>query len=296
MTRIPIRTSWDRFLFQHIDIKQYAVLRIALGILITLYLLELLPFHSLHFSPDGWLEKQRDLSLYNSGSWSLLFFLENKSQTWFFFLGTIACSVAFSLGFLTKLSGLATFIALVSIWNRNPILLDGDDAILRVMLFFLLFSPCGRVYSIDSLFHSPLVKSEIWPLRMIQFQMAFIYFVSGWVKFHSQEWQDGTILQYVLVHPEYARWDFAKILSYPLIRAVLNAVTFTIMWWELLFPILMIGSRTRTPCLLLGIAFHLGLLMFMNLRWFSCIMLVLYLAFLPNRFFYVTISHQRSNY
>ena len=280
-----IQDYWCQFLFESIDAVQYSVLRIGLGTLITIYFFQLLPLHPVQFSQEGWLANRQDLFLPNSGPWSVLFLLGDKTQTLYFFLIAIFCASAFTLGFFTKTTGWISLIALISIWNRNPLILDGDDAILRVMLFYLLLSPCGRVLSIDSGFKCPNIKSEIWPLRLIQLQLAFIYFVSGWVKFHSPEWQDGSVLQYVLIHPEYSRWDFAPLLTNPLILLLLNVVTLTIMWWEVLFPFLLVYPKSRRICIVIGVVFHLALLVFMNLRWFSGIMLVLYLAFVPDKYF-----------
>ncbi len=280
-----ISNRWNEYLFEPIDAIQYSVLRIGLGALITIYFIQLLPFYPLQFSQEGWLANRQDLHLPNAGSWSLLFFTSNNAQTLYFFLTAIFCAGAFTLGFFTQLTGWVSLIALISLWNRNPLILDGDDAILRVMLFYLLLSPCGRILSVDSRFKYPMIKSEVWPLRLIQFQLAFVYFVSGWVKIHSLEWQDGSVLQYVLVHPEYSRWDFTELLTYPFILLLLSALSFTIMWWEILFPFLILYPKSRRTCIIIGIAFHLGLLVFMNLRWFSGIMLTLYLAFVPNKNF-----------
>ncbi len=280
-----IGDHWCQFFFKPIDALQYAVLRIGLGALITIYFIQLLPFFPVQFSQEGWLANRQDLFLPISGQWSVLFLLGDKTQTLYFFLTTIFCASAFTLGFFTKVTGWISLIALISIWNRNPLILDGDDAILRVMLFYLLLSPCGHALSIDSGYKCPNIKSEVWPLRLIQFQLAFIYFVSGWVKFHSPEWQDGSVLQYVLIHPEYSRWDFTPLISNPFFLLLLSAVTFTIMWWEVLFPCLLFHPKSRRICIFIGVAFHVGLLVFMNLRWFPEIMLVLYLAFAPDKYF-----------
>ena len=280
-----IGDRWNQFLFRPIDVAQYSALRIGLGTLVTIYFIQLLPFYPVQFSQEGWLATRQDLLLPNSGPWSVLFLLGDKTQTLYFFLTAIFCASAFTLGFFTKVTGWISLIALISVWNQNPLILDGDDAILRVMLFYLLLSPCGRVLSLDSGFKCPRVKSEIWPLRLIQFQLALIYFVSGWVKFHSPEWQDGSVLQYVLIHPEYSRWDFTPLLTNPFILLLMSTLTFIIMWWEVLFPFLLFHPKSRCICIFIGIAFHLGLLIFMNLRWFSEIMLVLYLAFVPDRYF-----------
>lgn len=280
-----LRTHWTQFFFRSIEPTQYATLRIGLGFLILIYLLELLRFYTLHFSPEGWLGSRQDLFLDNSGSWSILFLVDSETAAYLLFLSAIGCSIAFTLGYKTSLSGWCTLIALVSLWNRNPLILDGDDAVLRIMLFYLLLSPCGSALSIDSRFSQQTKKAEIWPLRLIQLQLAFIYFVSGWVKFYSPQWDNGTVLQYVLVHPEYSRWDFSQLLIYPFFLYCLNAIAFSIKWWELLFPILLIHRKTRFLCLSVGVTFHLGLFAFMNLRWFSWIMLTCYLAFIPNRYF-----------
>jgi hypothetical protein len=140
---------------------------------------------------------------------------------------------------------------------------------------------------------------SVWPLRLIQFQIALIYFVSGWVKFHSPEWLDGTIMQYVLIHPQYSRWDGWSFIDIPLLSGVLVALAGFIRWWELLFPFLLINAHSRKISLLIGILFHAGLLLTMNLRWFPVIMLSLYLALLSNCSFIrleeKLLNHYRDN-
>ena len=116
-------------------------------------------------------------------------------------------------------------------------------------------------------------------------QNCLTYFVSSWVKFQSPEWLDGTIMQYVLIHPQYSRWDDWVFIDNPLITGLLAGLAEFIRWWELLFPFLLINTYTRRVSLLIGILFHLGLLLTMNLRWFPVIMLSLYPALLSNSSF-----------
>jgi hypothetical protein len=92
-------------------------------------------------------------------------------------------------------------------------------------------------------------------------------------------------MQYVLIHPQYSRWNGWVIIDYPMITGLLASLAGVIRWWELLFPVLLINAYTRKISLLIGILFHLGLLLTMNLRWFALIMLALYLALISNRFF-----------
>jgi hypothetical protein len=167
------------------------------------------------------------------------------------------------------------------------------------MSFYLMLSSCGNFWSVDACLQIKPQQVSVWPLRLIQFQIALIYFVSGWVKFHSPEWLDGTIMQYVLIHPQYSRWDGWGLIDNPLLSGVLVTLAGFIRWWELLFPFLLINARSRKIILLIGILFHAGLLLTMNLRWFPVIMLSLYLALLSNSSFIrleeKLLNHYRDN-
>ena len=253
----------NRFLFSEINPESYATLRIAFGLLTTLYLLQLFPLSVIHFSDDGWLITIPS-DLYHADQWSVLYWFASTNQTHVFFVLAIFFSLGFTIGLKTKFCGFVTLIALISIYNRNPLIMDGDDAVLRIMLFYLILSPCGQVWSLDAKKYVGKYRSFIWPLRMIQFQIALIYFGSGWVKFHSPEWSNGTVLEYVLIHPDYSRWDFTPLLHSSAVRAVLEVLAHVIKWWELLFPILLIHPVTRLIALLLGIIFHVGLLVSMD--------------------------------
>jgi len=203
------------------------------------------------------------------------------------------------IGWQSRLAATITWLVWVSLWNRNPLLLDGDDAILKLMCFYLMLSSCGNCWSVDACLQIKPQQVSVWPLRLIQFQIALIYFVSGWVKFHSPEWLDGTIMQYVLIHPQYSRWDGWSFIDNPLLSGVLLALAGFIRWWELLFPFLLINAHSRKISLLIGILFHAGLLLTMNLRWFPVIMLSLYPALLSNSSFIrleeKLLNHYRGN-
>lgn len=288
MDRPLMQGLWDKFWFKSIDARQYATLRIAFGGLSFIYLIQLLPYVKTQFSGLGWLGSIQQIAIQNGGTWSL-FFLPVTSHAVLFayaivILGTLA-SFLLMIGWQSRLAAFITWLVWVSLWNRNPLLLDGDDAVLKVMSFYLMLSPCGNCWSIDAYFHKKQERVAVWPLRLIQFQIALIYFVSGWVKFHSPEWLDGTIMQYVLVHPQYSRWDGWTIINHSLMTALLAGLAAFIRWWELLFPVLLLNPYTRKLSLQIGILFHVGLLLTMNLRGFPIIMLSMYPALISNSCF-----------
>lgn len=283
MARAIIQPIWHSLWFKPIDVRQFALLRIAFGYLTAVYLVQLLPFIPAHFSAASWFADTPLPPVLNWGSWSLFSLpIDHYAIPYAYAILTlgISAAIAMMIGWQTRLTTATAWIILVSLWNRNPLLLDGDDAVLKVMLFYLLFAPCGHAWSIDARHTPQPQRSAIWPLRLIQFQIALIYFVSGWVKFHSTEWLNGTVLQYVLSHPHYARFNLGALFDAPLFSNLLAAITVFIRWWELLFPLLLLNRYARWLCLLIGILFHIGLLIFMNLRWFPLIMLAFYPALL----------------
>jgi len=279
---------WDRFWFRSIDARQYAALRIVFGGLSAVYLLGLLPYVETQFSSRGWLGNIQQIAMQNGGSWSLFFIqTETHATTLAYAIVIMGIMAAFLLmiGWKSRLSACISWLVWVSLWNRNPLFLDGDDAVLKVMCFYFMLSSCGNCWSVDACLQKKPQQVAVWPLRLMQFQIALIYFVSGWVKFQSPEWLNGTIMQYVLIHPHYSRWDGWGLINDSLINNLLAGLAGFIRWWELLFPFLILNAHSRKISLLIGLLFHLGLLLTLNLRWFPVIMLSLYPALLPNSSF-----------
>lgn len=283
-----MQSGWNNLWFKLIDARQYAALRILFGGLSLGYFLELLPYVDSQFSRLGWLGDIQQIASQNGGSWSIFFIPSDwDAITLAYSIISLGIVAAFfmMIGWQSRYTTFITWLVWVSLWNRNPLLMDGDDAILKMMCFYLMLSPCGNGWSVDMLSNKKPQQVTVWPLRLIQFQIALIYFVSGWVKFHSTEWEDGTIIQYILINPEYSRWDGWLLIDYPSIKPVLAGLAWFIRDWELLFPVLLLNQHTRRISILIGVIFHLGLLLTMHLRWFPVIMLSLYPALLSNSFF-----------
>jgi len=131
---------WDRFWFRSIDARQYAALRIVFGGLSAVYLLGLLPYVETQFSSRGWLGNIQQIAMQNGGSWSLFFIqTETHATTLAYAIVIMGIMAAFLLmiGWKSRLSACISWLVWVSLWNRNPLFLDGDDAVLsNVFLFY----------------------------------------------------------------------------------------------------------------------------------------------------------------
>jgi hypothetical protein len=147
--------------------------------------------------------------------------------------------------------------------------------------------PSGRAWSIDA-WRAPLRRSAqtpattpIWPIRLIQIQIAVLYFFTGLEKLHGSTWHDGSALAFALAHPSISRFDIAPLASFAPVALVLATMTRLTLVWELSFPLLVCFRIGRWVALGIGVFIHLGIIVFMRIHWFGQIMIMSYLAFLP---------------
>jgi len=94
-------------------------------------------------------------------------------------------------------------------------------------------------------------------------------------------WWDGSSIHYVLCDTTMGRWSFAQM---PLPFWVTAIMTYTSVWWETLFPVFMLSRWTRKWALWFGVAFHLGILLTIEIGWFSFYTTALYAVWIPDRF------------
>jgi hypothetical protein len=188
--------------------------------------------------------------------------------------------VAVTLGLLTPLATAVAFVTLTSLHHRDPMVLNSADAVARLLLFWLVFAPAGRVLSLDArLFDlDPDVTVDAWPLRLLQFQVLTIYLRTGWWKMRGPEWRDGTAVWFALSSPELRRHDLPRRLKRP---AVYRAMTWGTVAFELGFPVLVWVGPLRYPMLVVAVAFHLAMHALLRIRLFPWVMLAGLTLFLP---------------
>ena len=64
---------------------------------------------------------------------------------------SVVASITLAIGFFTRTSAAVAFVCMVTLNHRNTIMVNSGDSIIRIMLFFLVFSQAGAAYSIDRL-------------------------------------------------------------------------------------------------------------------------------------------------
>ena len=117
------------------------------------------------------------------------------------FLLSAATAVALGLGFHTRSATLASWLLLVSLQNRNPLILTGGDELLRLMLLWSSFLPLGAVASLDAR-RTPAPLSQ-WSVVSVAgaallLQIALLYPISALFKLREPAWQSLEALRLAL--------------------------------------------------------------------------------------------------
>src|SRR5215217_1329769 len=81
-------------------------------------------------------------------SWSLHLLSGEASAQYLLFALAAAFAVAFAVGYRTRLATLGSLALLISLHNRNPLVISASDQLMRVLMFWTLFLPAGAAYSV----------------------------------------------------------------------------------------------------------------------------------------------------
>ncbi len=188
------------------------------------------------------------------------------------------------IGFCTRINSVIVYLCMTSLHQRNPFILHGGDDFLRVASFFLIFAPSGAALSVDRAIRfargseSGAAKPiNPWAQRMIQLELAFVYFMAFWQKMRGVKWRNGTAVYYVLHYHALARFPIPQ---WALAPTVARAETWAVLLFQVGFPLLVWLPKFRYPVLLLGLGFHLCLEYALNIPMFQWDILSAYVLFL----------------
>ena len=199
---------------------------------------------------------------------------------WFF----LASAALLSIGFLTRLNSVIVFICLASIQQRNLFMLQGGDTFLRVTGFFLIFAPAGAALSLDRIIRvwrgkeDPQINPRSpWAQRMMQFELALVYFAGFCWKVKGVTWLQGTALYYVYHLDSLKRFPVPSWFFSP---TVLKLGSWATLALEFSLGVLIWVRELRYPLLAVGMAFHLWLEYSLNIPLFQWDVLSAYVLFI----------------
>lgn len=204
--------------------------------------------------------------------------LDQAALEEFLFAGWLLSLLFVGLGLYTRPAVFLAWLLTLSFHHRLPWLLNGGDDLGRAGLFYLLFADSGAVWSLDSLRRPRVAPGFIpaWPVRLMQVQLVCVYFFAGLSKLHG-DWLTGEAVWWVLHDFSLTRWPYAWS---PVPLGVCRFLSWGIVLFELFFAVAMIFRRLRAFWLLLGLVFHLALMLILEIGFFSPTILCWYALFL----------------
>jgi hypothetical protein len=276
--------AWNNFFFTPQSPTPIALFRIIYGLAIVATLLLLRPDWLAWFGPEGWVTLHTMRTI-EPGPRLNLFVLLPQTNGWInaYFWVFLASAFLLTIGLLTRFNSILVYICLASLHQRNLEITHGGDTFLRVAGFFLMFAPAGAAFSVDRLIRiwrgkegAAVPLSSPWAQRMIQFELALVYFVSFCWKVQGVSWIKGTALYYVYHLDEIQRFPVPNWFLRPIILKLGS-------WWALILEfalgVLIWIKELRYPLLALGLIFHLFLEYSLNLPMFEWDVLTAYILF-----------------
>lgn len=265
------------FFFQPQPVHSVVFLRIAFGIIILIQWFSIWENLEIFWGPDGLVSLETAVKYNNVWRFNFFEFLPNDPNApvllaLLLFLGALGMT----LGFFTRASILLTFFTLISFHNRNTFILNSGDMVVRNLLFLLLFTPCGDMFSLDhwirrkrGLAQAEPEEKSPWALRLIQIQFCIIYVATVMFKMKGSMWADGTAVYVATRLDEFVRMPLGILNN----LAAIKFLTWSTLFIEFALGTLVWIKDLRYWVLLAGVALHLGIEVSMVIPLFEWIMI-----------------------
>lgn len=193
-------------------------------------------------------------------------------------------ALALLLGWRTRLAALGSWLLLVSLQNRNPLVVYGGDNFLAVVLFWCPFLPLGARASLDARAGRGSRAPRVFDVASagLLLQIAAVHFFSAFHKRGAEWWSEGSAVWYAL-HVDNLVRPLGLVLREH--AALLQAFTWGTLGLELLGSLLLFSPwgfgvlRTATTAAFMG--FHLGLALSLRLLLFNWMGAAFMTVFLP---------------
>lgn len=186
------------------------------------------------------------------------------------FLFSFFCACMLLIGYRTTLFTFLCWFLLLSLHNRNGLILQGGDDLLRMILFWSMFIPWGSCYSCDYLLNDSNPKNNmIVSVALIAYLLQLCYIYTGSALLKGNEWNSDYTAMYYAYSVDQIVQPAAKLIYYH--SDCLKILTCIAYYFELLVPVLFFIPfkhgffRTTGVILILGFHFLNNLTLFIGL-------------------------------
>ncbi|MET9319467.1 HTTM domain-containing protein [Streptomyces sp. NPDC003038] len=283
-----------------------AVLRIGYGLLYLVFLLREFPHRHEIWGPDSPWSPALARQLFDQTGWfSLLTLSDHRAYFETCYAAALVTSALFMLGWRTRAVSVLFAVVVASFHARSIFMTDGGDNLILLMSVYLVFTACGRRWSLDARRRAgAAADGRRYPHRFLGFlrfrrtvatvlhncgmfviaaQVCFLYGSAGLYKVQGSSWGNGTALHYVLNLELFRPWPALSLLldEHSVVIAIAGYLTVLL---QVAFPFVLFG-RLKYPVLTMLLGLHVGIAVVLGLPLFSCVMIVADAVFLPDRFY-----------
>ena len=277
-----------------VDLRSLAATRIAAGVYLLCDVIQRMGDTSAHYSDAGIfplaaLREWWDDKLW----WMLTLHSLDSGAGWplFLFVIQLIFAVLMIVGFQSRFAVTVSWILLISVQNRNPLILHGGDQLLRATMFWLMFLPIGARWSLDGsnairkAYGQPVDETlTSIPTAGLLLQTTIVYLSTALLKHSKEWWSEGSAMYYAL-NIEQFRLPLGG-LAKNLPPIFLRISTWMTLAFELVAPLLVFSQRpvVRTLTILSAFVFHLAFVaLLMDVGPISIASCILWLPFIPGR-------------
>jgi hypothetical protein len=152
------------------------------------------------------------------------------------------------------------------------------------LALFCALAPSGVSLSLDRMRTAPGRFWEFparapWALRLIQIQLSVVYLAAVWQKLQGDLWRNGTAVSYALRITDIGRVPTPGFITGSI--TLTELMTFGTLALEVSLGILVWNRTARPYVLTLGVLMHLAMDLSLLVGFFSLIMIVAYICFIP---------------
>src|SRR5438876_6709015 len=281
-----VKTRVAEFLFPIETDSWLTVLRLGLGLQVTLYALSLRTDWAYLFSGTARKVAEALLSLQGDFIPNLGWFVAlaarcgvpEETVLLLAWLGLFVSGCALLIGVGCRFSAIAAWFLHLCAAKSGGFLSYGMDNFMTIGLFYLMLSPLLDRRSLDWRLRDLRPKNPqllgFWR-RVLQLHLCIIYFFSGLTKWLGSGWWDGSKVWRALIRPLFNGIDPEILVRWNYVFPVAGIFVCLL---EITYPFFIWNSQTRKIWLVCICVMHVGIGVTMGMHLFALIMIVLNVA------------------
>lgn len=218
-----------------------------------------------------------------------------------FHLGLLI-ALAWTLGLKTRWLTPLNLIFWRGLHERNPMLWDGGDNLMSLLLVYACFANVSAYVSIDAALGKP-ASTEPAPealkarsqtssgcsgilhngaMLAMALQLCLVYGIAGLTKVQGEVWRNGTALYFAFADPEHAWPGVTDWLSRN--GVLLTLLAYATVAFQIAFSFLLFANRrARALAVCVALLFHVGIALCMGLVTFGLFMMAADLTLIEDR-------------